>query len=399
MLRRVLPFVLAALAIAPAIGAAGGKRRAVRPEPPLFCDFGSDVAGIGVPAGFCLRKFADVPTPRVLAFAPNGDVFVSSPSAQTPGGAPVGASSIFLLRQVSLASPPVRLTFASGSQFATVHGLLVRPDAVYFTTMDAVYMIPYATGETAARSEAPVRVADLTDDALSIRWTHSLAQGLDGSLYVSRGQFESSVCPPPNPQTGAVLRIASGNPKGDIVVRGMRDPLFLRCMPWGKCYAMELSGDGWTGIGGEEKLIELRDGDDVGYPCCIGRDTPNPEMTPTPDCSQTAPALHAFPLHDTPFGFDWERNGVWPGPYAGAFFVGLHGQFGSWRNAGLQWAPIDPATHLPTGSTTSFLTGVGRGGAINRVADVMFAPDGRLFFTDDQGGAIYWIAPRTLRRP
>ena len=34
-----------------------------------------------------------------------------------------------------------------------------------------------------------------------------------------------------------------------------------------------------------------------------------------------------------------------------------------------------------------------------RVADLAFAPDGRLFFTDDQLGHIYWIAPRTLQIP
>ena len=44
-------------------------------------------------------------------------------------------------------------------------------------------------------------------------------------------------------------------------------------------------------------------------------------------------------------------------------------------------------------------TGFGRSGAIPRPTDLLFAPDGRLFFCDDMGGAIYWIAPRSLLRP
>jgi hypothetical protein len=28
---------------------------------------------------------------------------------------------------------------------------------------------------------------------------------------------------------------------------------------------------------------------------------------------------------------------------------------------------------------------------------VVFGPDGRLFMADDQGNAVYWIAPETLR--
>jgi glucose/arabinose dehydrogenase len=34
-----------------------------------------------------------------------------------------------------------------------------------------------------------------------------------------------------------------------------------------------------------------------------------------------------------------------------------------------------------------------------RVADLIFAPDGRMFFSDDQDGAVYWVAPRMLRMP
>jgi glucose/arabinose dehydrogenase len=80
--------------------------------------------------------------------------------------------------------------------------------------------------------------------------------------------------------------------------------------------------------------------------------------------------------------------------------VGLHGEVGSWRNTGVQWAPTDPTTHRPTRSTVFFVTGWGRGAGIQgRVADLTFAPDGRMFFSDDQDGAIYWVAPRSLRIP
>jgi glucose/arabinose dehydrogenase len=186
---------------------------------------------------------------------------------------------------------------------------------------------------------------------------------------------------------------------GDIVTQGLRNPLFIRCMPWGICYAAELSGDPWEALGGTEKLIELRDGETYGYPCCVQRGRPNPDIQPIPNCSGVAEPKHTFPLHDTPFGFDWERDFGWPEPYKAGFFVGLHGDFPNWAHAGLQWAPTDPTTHLPVQTTMDFALGIGKGMTISRVADVRFAPDGRLFFTDDQGGAIYWIAPRSLRRP
>src|SRR5262245_8417120 len=65
------------------------------PPPPLgvlFCDLPANAPDAHVPDGFCVRRFAVVKTPRTLAFAPNGDLFVASPAIQTPGGAPPGLS-------------------------------------------------------------------------------------------------------------------------------------------------------------------------------------------------------------------------------------------------------------------------------------------------------------------
>jgi len=39
------------------------------------------------------------------------------------------------------------------------------------------------------------------------------------------------------------------------------------------------------------------------------------------------------------------------------------------------------------------------GSVLDRPSEVAFAPDGRMFFADDQGGGVYWIAPLVLARP
>jgi glucose/arabinose dehydrogenase len=404
----LVPLFVAAIVVSPAVAA---PRRRAAPRMPTFCSAGSDIAGVTVPEGFCVRKFVDVPTPRVLAFAPNGDLFVSSPAEATPGGAPAGDAAIYVFRQTDPTLPPVRTTFAAGPQFDTVHGLAFTSGSLLYSVRDGVFAAPYATGDLTMRSGSQ-EIIDMSDTNAASRWTHTIAVSTSGSIYASRGQFDNtSSCGGSNRRNGSILQ-AGSDPSGDLVSSGFRDPLYMRCMPWGSCYAIELSGDTWEDFGGSEKLIEIHKGDDFGYPCCIGPNHPNPELLNqlppvVPDCSRVAVTLQPFPLHDTPFGFDWERRlGLWPPPYEGAFFVGLHGEFSSWKNAGLQWAAVDSNTHLPVGQTTPFLQGVGHFKSIKRVADVVFAPDGRLFFTDDQGseksdtpgGAIYWIAPKTLVR-
>jgi glucose/arabinose dehydrogenase len=379
---------------------AGPRHRVAPSVGTHFCDYGTDVPGVTVPAEFCVRKFADVQTPRVLLFAPNGDLFVSSPKSVTPGGAPPGAGAIFLFRETQPAATPQRFPFAQSTRFKSIHGLLIANGSFYYTLDDGVYRDPYAAGATAIDDSAPATVASFATTVTYRRFPHSLAIATDGTLYVTRGQFDNPHCPPEDDRIGSVLRIGEGHPlPGDIVANGFRNPLTMRCMSWGACYAIELSGDGWEAVGGTEKLVELHDGDNFGYPCCVKRGVPNPELPSKPDCSTVASPDGTFPLHDTPFGFDWERDFGWPAPYKGAFFVGKHGDYADWAHAGLQWAPTDAATHLPASATTDFMTGVGKNRTISRVADIRFAPDGRLFFTDDQGGAIYWIAPRALNVP
>jgi glucose/arabinose dehydrogenase len=396
---------MAACSSTPSLPDDGGTPDVVLPDrPPVpgdtFCAHTPEnmPAGITVPPEFCIRRFARIGHPRVLAFSPTGDLFVASPSAIGPGGTGPGEGAIVVFaddNRDGLGDAPRQFL----QNVATVHGLLFDPDALLYTVANGVFRVPFTSGDRVART--PVgqhqQIAQLND---SIRWTHTVARGTDGALYVTMGQQETAQCPLANRRAGSVLRIGAGMPaEGSRVIDGLRNPMYMRCKEWGACYAAELSGDSWTSFGGVEKLVQLRQGDDYGYPCCIDRNVVWPGTPRGYDCGTVAVSVQTYPLHDTPFGFDWAPSS-WPAPYGSAFFVGLHGVVGSWLNTGVQWAPTDPVTHRPTRATTFFVSGWGRSGPIRgRVADLTFAPDGRMFFSDDQDGAIYWVAPRTLRIP
>lgn len=367
-----------------------------------FCDLPApDVLRAGYPYGFCVRRFATARAARVMAFAPNGDLFVSSPATRTPGGAPVGAGQVLVLpdddRDGVADGPEV---FLGG--VPDVHGLLFDGAWLYYTTNDGVYRVGYARGQRRAQGPAE-RVADLTGLAGAQRWTHGLARAADGTIFVSVGQYGAYTCSAQREvRDGAVYRLVPGALRPRAVSTGHRNPLYLRCNPAGTtCYAAELSDDAWdpsTGTMGREKLVVIRDGEDYGYPCCAGNGAPAPPGARAGfDCGRAARELRAWPLHDTPFGMDFER-GRWPEPYRGGFFVALHGEFQTWRNTKVVWSPVDPATGHPTGEWRDFLTGWGISsqGIQGRVTDVVFRDDGRLFIADDQGGAIYWMAPETL---
>jgi glucose/arabinose dehydrogenase len=187
----------------------------------------------------------------------------------------------------------------------------------------------------------------------------------------------------------------------------MRNPIALRCQHGkNRCFAIELSRDYSATMGGREKLVPLREGDDWGFPCCATKNVPYPDVAPTPDCSSIASENNSFVIGDTPFGLDFAPS-TWPGRWAGNVLVTLHGQFGSWTGAKVVAIATDPATGEPipsgivsqdanSGAVTTFAAGWDDGTKTHgRPSDAAFAPDGRLFIANDVDGEIFWIAPIT----
>ncbi len=388
-----------------------------------FCELpGTDTPDLHVPPEFCVREFSPSPIreARVLRFAPNGDLFVTAPSFATVGGANGGPGSIVVLPDddadgradavVTYAGPfaadgrPCSALETDPNNLTCVHGILFSDGYLYFTRSDEVRRWPYKAGDRKAPASAPDLVATLGGASIpDVRWTHTLEQRKDGSLLVSRGRSDSSSCSTEEMSRGAVfaLHVANGAKLPvslDLVADGFRNPMYLRCAPssCGECYASELSGDDWDGVGGREKLSLLgQPGESWGYPCCVGRDQPLPSAGAT-SCANVGRELVAIPLHDTNFGLDFER-GAFPAPYQHGLFVALHGVFTSFGGTGVVWLRTDPSSLRPTGKPELFVSGFGKPNG--RATDVVFAPDGRLFVADDTLGKIYWIAPRTLRMP
>lgn len=351
--------------------------------PGSICELGERVAGLMAPDGFCVRRFAKLPEPRTLLFAPNGDLLVGAPSAATAGGAYGGPGAIVVLADDDGDGVAEPYTFAAG--LPDVHGLALGEGYLYFTTQATVWRTPYSSGQKAESGpredlQLPPRFGT------GGRWTHGLAHSAGGLLYASRGEY--AACG--NNPGGEISEVRSG--AAAVVATGFRNPMYIRCHPRDEaCAATELGED--LTPGAREKLVLIRPQTDYGYPCCYTTDLPAPDAA-AGACATTQPEAASFPLSDTPFGLDWER-GLWPEPYAGGLFVALHGSFYSrppWEGARIVFARVDATTRAPIEGWRDFLLGFGpEGTPLERPADVAFSDDGRLFFADDQGGAVYWI--------
>jgi glucose/arabinose dehydrogenase len=355
-----------------------------------FCSQGVDVSGAQIPAGFCLRRYASVKVARTLVFAPNGDLLVGAPSMGTAGGASGGPGAIVVLSDDDHDGVGEVNTFAEN--LMDVHGLALGEGYLYFTTQNNVWRTPYATGQRRETTSMRENLGLPSAFGQGGRWTHGLAHSVTGALFASRGQY--GTCG--GVGGGEISRVGLG--QISAVANGFRNPMYMRChFRDDACAATELGEDGQAGA--REKLVAIRTTfGDYGYPCCYGKDAAGPVAQPGA-CAGVRPEDASFVLSDTPFGFDWEHE-LWPEPYKGAVFVALHGSFytsPAWAGARVVFARVDPGTHMPVEGWRDFVGGFGPGGTpLDRPSDVAFSPDGRMFFADDQGGAVYWVAPVDL---
>jgi glucose/arabinose dehydrogenase len=385
-----------------------------------WCDHcARPVVVASLPSTMCMCLFANVKTPRVLDFAPNGDLLIGSPREGTPGITDPGLGGVYILAdddRNGVADDETQ-SFLRGE--SSIHGILAHKGSLYYTTSSGVYRVPLVDGQRAAavRTDGQlannVRVAELGSE----RYTHTLAvePGTD-ALFVSTGRYDTNRCAgADDPRLGAVLRIGGDQPlEGTVVVENCRNPMYLRCMPWA-CYTMELSGDGWGGQNGVEKLVRFSsknatDPVNVGYPCCIRKGQREKDYAPASEtCEQIDDSEFEFRLGDTPFQFDWDSGKNFPAPYTGSLFIAMHGSFQAWVGAGIQVLAWDDATNKPKAGQKPVQMmpgGFGRGGDLfkesadggGRVSGLKFHPDGRLFVSDDRSGKVFWIAPKTLRR-
>jgi glucose/arabinose dehydrogenase len=378
-----------------------------------------DLTWLTLPAGFCAHYFAHVNVARQIRFAPGGELFVASPTTFTTGGGYDGLAEIVVLADDNLdgyadgdalphpdQSAQNLSVFLSG--LASTQGILFAPGFFYYQDHTRIMRLPYQAGDRTPESSG-TQVADITIYSSYGHWPKSMDIADDGTIFVGNGGDQGESCDPaafPRPFHGGILKL-DGSPGGTPVAQGFRNPIAVKCQHGtNRCFASELALDGSSFEGGREKLVPIRQGDDWGYPCCATANVPYSGAS-SANCSSVAPDNVSFIIGNTPFGFDFEP-GLWPAPYTNSILLALHGGFVTWTGARVVMIATDasgmpiPTSDLDSGSAPppNFATGWDDASHKHgRPADVMFAPDGRMFLANDQTGDIVWFAPVGLNGP
>jgi len=211
------------------------------------------------------------------------------------------------------------------------------------------------------------------------------------TLFVSIGS-SCNVCEESDPRRAAIM---SYNPDGSgeqVFARGLRNAVGITFRPGtGELWATN-NGRDYLGDDSPPETVQLvRQGEDFGWPRCHAGDIVDPQFGGPNACQGvTAPAVK-MQAHSAPLGLNFYSGSQFPEPYQGGLFVAFHGSWNRSVPTGYKVVFI-PFVGGQPGPVQDFATGWLTGDSSwGRPVDVLTAPDGSLFVSDDTGGVIYRI--------
>ncbi|XVV17654.1 gluconolaconase [Actinoplanes sp. CA-131856] len=359
-----------------------------------------------VPAGWTVSVYARVPSPRLLAFAPDGRLLVSRPKYGDVLAVTQGKQST-LLKGLSLP-----------------HGLAFQGDTLYVAESDKLDSYAYANGRATGKRIVAGGLPDAKSPELRGAYSHALksvAVGQDGALYVSIGSTGnvSAEDREATPERASIQRIPPGGGKPATFARGVRNGTGLAVAPDGSVWTAVNNRDNiaYPHDGADkgkvitsyvndhplEPLAKLTQGRELGWPYC----NPDPDLktlnyTNRPfirdiqmnpdgsklDCATLKPAEQGMGAHSAPLGLAFGEAGSLG---AGAL-VGVHG---SWNRQ----PPREPEVSFfawragTLGPQQTIVTGfqAGDGSRWGRPVAAVAGPDKALYVSDDKADAIYRI--------
>jgi glucose/arabinose dehydrogenase len=361
------------------------------------------------PAGWTLSVWARLPKPRLAAWAPDGVLLVSVPSA----------GEVVALRPTD--EGPVPSVLLDGLD--QPHGLNFAGNSLYVAESDQIDVYDYTDGAAINRRTVAGGLPDGSSPELRGAYSHALksvAVGPDGAVYFSIGSTGniSAEDRDADPPRATIMRVPPGGGPAQAFATGVRNGTGLAIAPDGSVWTAVNNRDNvanpqtgepdpdYVDEHPPESLARLTPGRELGWPYCnpdlISQGTANLPLIRDVqtnadgsrlDCGSLPPIEQSLGAHAAPLGMNF-TDGALPSPYTSGALIGVHG---SWNRQ----PPREPEVSFfawENGSLGNQQTLVGGfqfadGSRWGRPVAAVTGPDGAVYVTDDYADAIYRLAP------
>jgi len=399
-----------------------------------------------VPSGFTVTSYADLRAPRMMVYAPNGDLFVSSPGANNitvlrdmnndgvvdsqsvyaqgeppaprgggpppaaaragapgrgaagpPPGGGRGAPPVLGASAPACAPPPEFAVRGPGTLQAPF-GLAFHDGYLYVGNTGSLVRYKYANGDLQAQGE-PEKLLDLPTGGHSTR--NIVFNRAGTKMYIAVGS-QSNNDAGEDCRRAAILEF---NPDGTgyrVYASGIRNPVGLALQPgtdiiWTAMNERDNLGDDLV----PDYATSVKDGGFYGWPYSyIGQNYDPRYIGSFPDLVKRAIVPDVLlPAHAAALGITFYTGAQFPQRYRNGGFVALHGSWNRSVASGYKVVFFPMADGKP-GPIEDFLTGFLASNGSNessidqwgRPVGVTVARDGSLLVSDDTGNRIWRIS-------
>jgi glucose/arabinose dehydrogenase len=330
-----------------------------------------------VPNGFVIEPYVTgLDSPRFMALAPNGDVFVTESSANKITRIHDGAAS----------------SFATG--FHEPSGIAFHNGALFVGDLRAVWRIAIKHG--GKKAGAHTRITRDSFGGNAGHNTRDIAFGPDGTLYLAIGSA-SNVGEEAPPRATVQIVDADGHLK--TFASGTRNPVGIGFYPGTNTLYVTVNER--DGLGDElppDYFSSVHQGDFFGWPYAYIGNHPDPEFGPKRKdlVAKTRMPDVLFHAHSAPLGFAFYDGAQFPAAYKGSAFVALHGSWDAAKPQGFKVVRIKFANGKPENAYENFVTGFWSAGTTppkvwGRPCGILVAKDGSLLIADDAGKTIWRV--------
>ena len=403
-----------------------------------------------VPDGFTVSVYAELQAPRMMVYAPNGDLFVSSPTANSitvlrdanndgriaeseksvfaqgappparaggggrrgggPPAPPLAAAPVAVNPTINgpllgpsappCTAPPGDFVNTGVGQIAAPFGLAFNNGYLYVGNTATLVRLKYANGDLKATGE-PEKLMDLPSGGHTTR--NVIFNRAGTKMYVAVGS-QSNNNAGEDCRRAAILEF---NPDGSgyrVFASGIRNPVGLAWQPGSDIL--------WTAMNERDNLgddlvpdyaTSVKDGGFYGWPYSYIGKNPDPRYQGAfPDLVNRAIVPDVLlPAHAAALGITFYDANQFPQRYRNGGFVALHGSWNRSVAAGYKVVFFPMANGRP-GPIEDFVSNMlvsngENGGAIEawgRPVGVTVARDGSLLVSDDGSNVIWKVSVR-----
>ncbi len=325
---------------------------------------------IKVPEGFSFSVFArDLGRPRLMQMTAAGDLIVSGHSSGT----------IMLVKRDGDGDGHSDGTEVLKDGLQLPHGLVLEGERLIVAEEHRVVSYHF---DGAALGDERVLLAGLPDGGGHS--SRTIKRGPDGFLYVSVGS-SCNACIEDHPWRAAIIRFKEGA-AATLFASGLRNTVGFDWNPvTGALYGVDNGRDQLGDDVPDDEVNLIREGGHYGWPFMHGHDVKDPALgdAAPPDVA-LLPMAHGLGAHVAPLSITFLKSA--PG-------TALVAEHGSWNRSEKSGYRIMRLTFDGAAiSEEPFLTGCElKDEVICRPVDVLEAPDGAIYVSDDYAGAVYRI--------